>query len=203
MALLTASPTGAIITTDMTAHRHSTVKNIYKTAKVESAVKYISLRELLALGRKAVDATLSARTIHFYVQQGVLPRPKQVGLPGGGAQGMYESDCLLRLKAISVLQQLKWPLADIRGALDKTGKGGLLARVRWIVEEHKRQIERKAEERMKKIDGLLEQLERTIGAKRSMESSPNKRGERGEIPSWNVLSKLLGRLVELHEDKAD
>ena len=113
---------------------------------------------------------------------------------------MYEAGCLTRLKAINILQRLDWPLADIRKALSKTDDSHLVAILKWVIEAHRRERERKAEERMKKIDLLLGQLAEIQGTE-GQRKAPS--GAPAVVPSWTELSKLLGRLVESHEGKAD
>ena len=71
-----------------------------------SAAEY-DLKELCA----AADVT--PRTVHFYIQLGLLPR---AGTPGPGSR--YGSEHLARLRLIRLLQQEHLPLAEIRQRLE-------------------------------------------------------------------------------------
>jgi len=57
----------------------------------------------------STQSGISRRTIHFYVQQGVLPAPAGAGL---GAR--YTADHLLRLQAVPILRQQGQRLDQIR-----------------------------------------------------------------------------------------
>ncbi len=59
------------------------------------------------------SADVTPRTVHFYIQQGLL-RP--AGSPGPGAR--YDEGHLLRLRLIRRLQKEHLPLAEIRKRLD-------------------------------------------------------------------------------------
>lgn len=65
-----------------------------------------SLREL------AVEAGVTPRTIHFYIQQGVLP---SAGSLGSGAR--YSAGHLARLRLIKRLQKEHLPLGEIAGRI--------------------------------------------------------------------------------------
>ena len=58
-------------------------------------------------------AGVSARTVHFYVQQGLIPPPS-----GGGRGARYSADHLRRLQVIKRLQAQHLPLAEIRRHLE-------------------------------------------------------------------------------------
>ncbi len=60
----------------------------------------------------------SPRTIHFYVREGLLPRPAK---PGGGAR--YGTEHLLRLLLIRELQKHHYKLSPIKERLDATLTG--------------------------------------------------------------------------------
>ncbi len=66
------------------------------------------------------------RTIHFYIQQGVIPPPLGVG---GGAK--YSEEHLLRLKLIPILQQSHLKLSGVKLALD----GMDIAQMRRMIRE--------------------------------------------------------------------
>jgi DNA-binding transcriptional MerR regulator len=55
------------------------------------------------------ESGLPRRTVHFYVQQGVLPPPV-----GTGPAARYSATHLLRLRALRALQGAGWRLDDIR-----------------------------------------------------------------------------------------
>lgn len=65
-----------------------------------------SLREL------AVEAGVTPRTIHFYIQQGVLPSAGSLG-----SQARYGSGHLARLRLIKRLQKEHLPLGEIAGRI--------------------------------------------------------------------------------------
>ena len=65
-----------------------------------------SLRQL------AVEAGVTPRTIHFYVQQGVLPSAGSLG-----SQARYGSGHLARLRLIKRLQKEHLPLGEIAGRI--------------------------------------------------------------------------------------
>jgi DNA-binding transcriptional MerR regulator len=67
---------------------------------------------------------VTPRTVHFYIQQGLL---RQAGAPGAGAR--YSEDHLNRLRLIRRLQRQHLPLAEIRrrlAGLDAGAVEGLL-----------------------------------------------------------------------------
>jgi DNA-binding transcriptional MerR regulator len=65
---------------------------------------------------------VNRRTIHFYVQQGLLPPPEGAGL---GAR--YSDEHLLRLQAIPLLRRQGLRLDDIRAQLAGLDRPGLQA----------------------------------------------------------------------------
>jgi len=67
----------------------------------------IELQDLCA----AMDVT--PRTVHFYVQQGLLPGPD-----GAGRGAKYSKRHLIRLRLVRRLQKEHLPLAEIRRRLD-------------------------------------------------------------------------------------
>lgn len=62
----------------------------------------------LRLEDLARAADVSARTIRYYVQRGLLPPPEF-----HGKDTTYGREHLLRLRAIKRLQQVHWPLEEI------------------------------------------------------------------------------------------
>jgi DNA-binding transcriptional MerR regulator len=65
-----------------------------------------SLRQL------AVEASVTPRTIHFYIQQGLLPSAGTLG-----PQARYGASHLARLRLIKRLQKEHLPLAEIAGRI--------------------------------------------------------------------------------------
>lgn len=65
-------------------------------------------------------AKVTPRTVHFYVQQGLLP---PASAQGPGAR--YDDDHLLRLRVIRRLQRRHLPLAEIRRRLGNLGAAEL------------------------------------------------------------------------------
>jgi DNA-binding transcriptional MerR regulator len=65
-----------------------------------------SLRQL------AVEARVTPRTIHFYIQQGLLPSAGTLG-----SQARYTAGHLARLRLIKRLQKEHLPLAEIAGRI--------------------------------------------------------------------------------------
>ena len=65
-----------------------------------------SLRQL------AVEARVTPRTIHFYIQQGLLPSAGNLG-----SQARYTAGHLARLRLIKRLQKEHLPLAEIAGRI--------------------------------------------------------------------------------------
>jgi len=72
------------------------------------------LKELCSL------SGVTPRTVHFYIQQGLLP---SAGSPGPGAK--YDEGHLARLRLIRHLQREHLPLADIRKGLKAMGDGAV------------------------------------------------------------------------------
>ncbi len=64
------------------------------------------------LRQLAVEAGVTPRTIHFYIQQGVLPSAGSLG-----SQARYSAGHLARLRLIRRLQKEHLPLAEIAGRI--------------------------------------------------------------------------------------
>ncbi|MGH8543567.1 MAG: MerR family transcriptional regulator, partial [Gammaproteobacteria bacterium] len=62
-----------------------------------------------SLSELADQAAVSARTIRYYIQHGLLPSPR-----GGGPGAHYDDGHLARLRLIKRLQNTHLPLAEIR-----------------------------------------------------------------------------------------
>jgi DNA-binding transcriptional MerR regulator len=69
--------------------------------------------EDLDLGELADAGGVSARTIRYYVQQGLLPSPGT-----RGPKTRYERGLLDRLRPIKVLQRQHLPVSEIRRTLE-------------------------------------------------------------------------------------
>lgn len=72
------------------------------------------------LNELADAAGVTARTVRYYVQQGLLPSPATRG-PGA----RYERDHLDRLRLIKRLQRQHYPLAEIRRRLEALDDDGV------------------------------------------------------------------------------
>src|SRR5579871_1781755 len=68
----------------------------------------------------AERASVTPRTIRFYITEGLLPPPG-----GAGPHRVYTSDHLLRLQAIQRLKDAYLPLREIRRRLDGLSRGEL------------------------------------------------------------------------------
>jgi DNA-binding transcriptional MerR regulator len=79
------------------------------------------IRELCA------EAGVTPRTVHFYIQQGLLP---PAGSLGPGAR--YDQGHVARLKLIKLLQKEHFPLSEIRRQLESLDD----AKVKALVSEH-------------------------------------------------------------------
>jgi DNA-binding transcriptional MerR regulator len=73
------------------------------------------------------EAGVTARTVHFYIQQGLLP---PAGSLGPGAR--YDQGHAARLKLIKLLQKEHLPLSEIRRQLESLDD----AKVKALVREH-------------------------------------------------------------------
>jgi DNA-binding transcriptional MerR regulator len=63
---------------------------------------------------------LPRRTIHFYIQQGILPPPQ-----GSGLGARYQQDHLIRLKLMPQLRQQGLKLDDIRAKFQSSDRTAL------------------------------------------------------------------------------
>lgn len=80
----------------------------------------------LDLPELSARAGVSARTVRYYIQQGLLPPPEARG-PGAH----YSSEHLYRIRLIKRLQREHLPLAEIRRRLDELDDG----EIRRLAEE--------------------------------------------------------------------
>lgn len=84
------------------------------------AVTTLGVESLLDLNELCERTGVTARTVRYYIQQGLLPSPGQTG-PGA----KYDQGHLSRLLAIRRLQQLHLPLAEIRKRLESINDSSL------------------------------------------------------------------------------
>jgi MerR family transcriptional regulator, thiopeptide resistance regulator len=94
-------------------------------------------------------AGISARTLHFYDEIGLL-KPTSYGENG---YRYYGEDALLRLQQILFYRELEFSLNDIRAILDKPGFDVVRS-----LQAHKKALERKA----KRLDGLIATVDKTL-----------------------------------------
>ncbi len=73
------------------------------------------------------EAGVTARTVHFYIQQGLLP---PAGSQGPGAR--YNQGHIARLKLIKLLQNEHLPLSEIRRRIESLDD----AKIQVLVKEH-------------------------------------------------------------------
>jgi len=92
------------------------------------------------IGELAEKSGLSKRTIHYYLNRGLLPPPR-----GAGPRSFYTRGHLLRLELLKELQTRYWPLDKIREHLN--------ALVDEEVEKELRELRKLREQAEKKRDG--------------------------------------------------
>ncbi|MBP1634901.1 MAG: hypothetical protein H6Q10_1475 [Acidobacteria bacterium] len=83
----------------------------------------MSVRATYSIGDLAAAAGVSRRTLHFYVQRGLLPPPE-----GRGRGARYTDDHLARLLQIKGWQEQGLPLEEIRGRLTGDRRAAFLVR---------------------------------------------------------------------------
>jgi DNA-binding transcriptional MerR regulator len=71
-------------------------------------------KEFFDIQKLVRESGIPRRTIHFYVQQGILPPPQ-----GAGLAAFYTEDHLLRLRLVPVMRQEGLRLDEIRERLAK------------------------------------------------------------------------------------
>lgn len=120
-------------------------------------------------------AGVTPRTIHFYIQQGLIP---PAGTPGPGAR--YAQGHVLRLRLIRLLQKQHLPLAEIAKRL----KGLTDADVRTLVADA---TQRRAVEHGSALDYIRDVLDEGSSAKARIWKSPA-HGPRGSKKPYAVLS---------------
>jgi DNA-binding transcriptional MerR regulator len=86
--------------------------------------------EIYDLKKLCVEAGITPRTVHFYIQQGLLP---PAGSHGPGAR--YDRGHLARLKLIKLLQKEHLPLSEIRLRIESLDD----AKVQSLVTEYSSQ----------------------------------------------------------------
>jgi DNA-binding transcriptional MerR regulator len=114
----------------------------------------------MLIGDLATRAGLSAKTIRFYEQGGLLPQPPRT--PGGYRD--YPPGALDRLAFIRHAQSAGFTLADIRGVLAIRDSGQAPCQhVSVLIGEHLAQVERRIAELTRARDALKE-LQRRAAA---------------------------------------
>jgi DNA-binding transcriptional MerR regulator len=124
-------------------------------------------------------ARVTPRTVHFYVQQGLLP---PAGSPGPGAR--YTEGHVSRIRLIRLLQKQHLPLAEIA----KRTKGLTDEQVDALVAEtRQRRAEGRGSSALDYIRGVLsEQSGPTVDLMRAAAASPQRdRSLRPRTPRWS------------------
>src|SRR5689334_10240768 len=70
-----------------------------------------------SIGKLSKDLGISTATIHFYIAQGLLPRPRKVNR----TRALYGQSHLRMARMIRKMQAVGLPLAFIKGVLQKVG----------------------------------------------------------------------------------
>lgn len=88
--------------------------------------------EIYDIKELCAEAGVTPRTVHFYIQQGLLPPSGSLG-PGA----RYDRGHVSRLKLIKLLQKEHLPLADIRRQLEALDD----IKVEALVKEHSTRVQ--------------------------------------------------------------
>ncbi len=99
------------------------------------------MEKLYTAGELARWAGVSARTIRFYEEKGLL-RPKERSI---GGYRLYDDSAIVRLQEILMMKYVGLPLEEISRALEQGEDmpvDGLLARQRELVLEERRRLDR-------------------------------------------------------------
>lgn len=94
-------------------------------------------RELMTRGQLARRSGVSAATIRFYEDSGVLPPPRR----GENGYRLYSEDYLIKLKFITDTRGLGYRLKDIKEILHQLGQAENTVDLRKLVEERMGAIE--------------------------------------------------------------
>jgi DNA-binding transcriptional MerR regulator len=121
----------------------------------------------LTIGQLARGAGISAKTIRYYEERGVLPRPRR----SAAGYRQYTDESVARLVLVRRARALGLPLERLRElAVALAGeRDGLRPRLRELIRAHLAEVER----RLAELALLRQQLERTL---RRLRTSP--RGKR-------------------------
>jgi DNA-binding transcriptional MerR regulator len=144
------------------------------------------------------QAGVTPRTVHFYVQQGLLP---PAGSPGPGAR--YAEGHVLRLGLIRLLQKQHLPLAEIA----KRIKGLTDEQVKALLQESRRRQTRKPKTALDYIRGVITDRSETSPVRDVLYSPPRQRSAQTALtlPSastepfrsqWDRFTLIDG--IELH-----
>ena len=114
----------------------------------------------MLIGDLATRAGLSAKTIRFYEQAGLLPQPPRTA----GGYRDYPPGALDRLVFIRHAQSAGFTLADIRGVLAVRDSGQAPCQhVTVLIGEHLAQVERRIAE-LTRTQDVLKDLQRRAAA---------------------------------------
>ena len=148
--------------------RRNAVTTHYLTVKRCTVITAVGLADL-DINELCERADVTPRTVHFYVQQGLLP---PAGSPGPGAR--YTEGHVSRIKLIRLLQKQHLPLSEIA----KRTRGLSDEQVTGLIAETK---QRRAESKGSALDYIRGVL---------AEPTPNER-----TPNRGAASKPIGRPV--------
>ncbi|MHA7964695.1 MerR family transcriptional regulator [Paenibacillus sp. CAU 1782] len=97
----------------------------------------MTARGLMTRGQLARRSGVSAATIRFYEDSGVLPPPKR----GENGYRLYGEDYLIKLKFITYTRALGYRLKEIKEILDQLSRAESGVDLRRLVAERMRAIE--------------------------------------------------------------
>ncbi len=135
--------------------------------------------ELFSIGKLSKQSGIAIETIRFYEKQRLLPKPKRTGT----GYRQYNQGDLQRISFIKRSKDLGFTLAEIKELLSlKVGGKTTCADVR-----------RKAELKIKDIEGRVAELQRIKLALKTLSSSCKGTGPAGECPILDALSANGGK----------
>jgi len=111
----------------------------------------------LTIGRRARSAGMPAKTIRYYEEVGVLPRPPRTA----AGYRQYTEDSVQRLLLIRRARALGVSLQHLKGlvvALDGGSRGALRPRLRELIRAHLGDVQR----RIGELEMLRRQLEQVL-----------------------------------------
>jgi DNA-binding transcriptional MerR regulator len=95
--------------------------------RITDSMVFIMKTDLYDIKTICDETGVTARTVHFYIQQGLLP---PAGSQGPGAR--YHEGHLARLKLIKLLQREHLPLSEIRRRIERLDD----SKIEGLVREH-------------------------------------------------------------------